>query len=322
MAGICTRCRARVADDEAFCGNCGQPTGVRTAGAGAATPTMAGTAASAAVTGVRPGADIWPASHGVSALDRAAAGLAGVHIRDVGYTGPEDSFDPLGNRRLLWQFFIHWLLYSLAYTVLAAVFALIFAILAVAGLGVRAFVLWYIGAALVGLLFFCLFWLIPVPAMLSEWKFLIDHKASAAPVIFDHIAWALQQRQTPLDEAKVRRLKLAAGEGRDYLEIRRGLFSGLICCFAYGEDLYVAWSFWLRVSPLRCLLMFLARLWQTVMRRGTDLYVTLRYDYAKAMREAMDHSTRQGVEVAMGESHAQGHGTASSLQVAVTDLAL
>jgi len=52
------------------------------------------------------------------------------------------------------------------------------------------------------------------------------------------------------------------------------------------------------------------------------LHVTLRYDYAKAMREAMHNSAREGVEVAIGELRAQGEGTASSLQVAVTDVSL
>jgi hypothetical protein len=322
MSGICARCRARVDDDEAFCGNCGQPTGVRTSSAGATAPIVVGSAPGAAVTGVRPAADIWPTPRGSSPLDRAAVGMAGALGGSAGYTGPESSFDPLSNQRLLRQFALHLLLYFAAYWALAVGFGVIFTILAFVGLGAKAFLIWYGGAAFVGLLFFCLYWLIPVPAQLSEWKQLIDDKAPVAPAIFEYIAWVLKERQTPLDEIKVRRLKLAAGEGRDYLEIRRGLFSGLICCFAYGEDLYVGWTFWLRVSPGRCLFMFMARLWQTMMRRGTDLYVTLRYDSAKAMREAMDHSARQGVDAAMSDSRPQGHGVVSSLQVAVTDVAL
>ena len=217
---------------------------------------------------------------------------------------------------------MHAVVYFLAYWALAVASGVLFAIFALILHSFGVFRLWYICGALVSLLFFLLYWLIPVPAQLSEWKYLVDGKAAVAPVIFDHIAWTLQQRKTPLDEAKVRKLKLAGGEARDYLEIRRALFSGLICCFPYGEDLYVGWTFWLRISPLRCLLMFLVRLWQILMRRGTDLYVTLRYDYAKAMREAMHNSARQGVDVAIGESHAEGQGTMGSLQVAVTDVTL
>jgi hypothetical protein len=272
--------------------------------------------------GAQPAAESWPASQGDSVLDRAALGGAGAGGYNLSYTAPEESFDPLGNTRLLRQFLMHAVLYFFVYVGLSLGFGLLFTILAFIGLGIKAFALWYIGAGLTGLLFLCLYWLIPVPAQVSEWKTLVDDQAAAAPVIFDHIAWALQRRQTPLDEAKIRKLKLAGGEGRDYLEIRRALFSGLICCFAYGEDLYVGWTFWLRVSPARCVLMFLARLWQTINRRGTDLYVTLRYDYAKAMREAMHNSAREGVDVAIGQMSPQGRGTAGSLQVAVTDVDL
>lgn len=283
---------------------------------------MVRTVIGAAMPGAKPAADWRPAGPGDPRLDATALGRAVADGANLRYSEPEGSFDPIGNPKLLRQFGMHALLYFAVYAALALAFGLLFTILAFIGLGLRAFALWYVGAGLVGLLFLCLYWLIPVPAQLSEWKILVDGKASVAPMIFDHIAWALQRRQTPLDDAKIRKLKLAGGEGRDYLEVRRALFSGLVCCFAYGEDLYVGWTFWLRVSPLRCLLMFLARLWQTLMRRGTDMYVTLRYDYAKAMREAMHHSAREGVDVAIGELRAQGQGTASSLQVAVTDVAL
>lgn len=315
MGGICSRCREPVADDEAFCGNCGQPTEralLSDSGPGSSS------VISAAMPTARPATEHWAADGQNPPPDGAALGTAvGVY---VSYEGLEEPFDPLGNPKLRRQFFIHALLYFAVYVGLSITFGLLFAILAFAGLGLGALVVWYIGAALVGLLFLCLYWLIPVPAQLSEWKTLISGRADAASVIFDHIAWVLQQRQTPLDDARVRRLKLAGGQSRDYLEIRRALFSGLICCFAYGEDLYVGWTFWLRVSPLRCTLMFLARLWQTLMRRGSDLYVTLRYDYAKAMRAAMDSSVRQGVEVALGEARPQGQGTMSSMPVAVSDV--
>jgi hypothetical protein len=318
MSGICVRCHEPVADDEAFCGSCGQPTA-------AAQPRDAGlvsTVIGAAMPGARVAAERRPASHGDSLLEAAALRRAIADGADLSYSAPEGSFDPIGNWKLLRQFAINAILYFAVYVALAVAFGLLFGILALIGLGLKAFALWYVGAGLVGLLFGCLYWFIPVPAQLSEWKILVDGKASVAPMISDHIAWALERRQTPVDETKVRKLKLAGGEGRDYLEIRRALFSGLVSCFAYGEDLYVGWTFWLRVSPLRCSLMFLARLWQTLMRRGSDMYVTLRYDYAKAMREAMHNSAREGVDVAVGELRAQGQGTAGSLQVAVTDVGL
>ena len=84
----------------------------------------------------------------------------------------------------------------------------------------------------------------------SEWKFSVDDKAAAAPVAFEHITWAARRRETPLDLIQVRRLNLAGGQGRDYLELRRGHFTGFISCFAYGQDL--SWAGRFIFASLRC----------------------------------------------------------------------
>jgi len=322
MEGTCGSCGLPLAVGDIFCGSCGQPTAA--SATSATSPPPAPPPAPAHARAPAP-ASRWPSSPSRPASADAAVGQQTPNATYLGLRlaydkVPEGSFDPINNGSLLRQFALHWLLYLVVYFVGGLLAGIVLAILAYIGLGVSAAVtLWLIGAVLTWLVFACLYWLIPVPAQLSEWKFLVDGKAQVAPVTFDHIAWALQQRQTPLDLVQVRRLKLAGGEGRDYLELRRGLFSGLICCFAYGEDLYVGWTFWLRISPLRWFLMLLARLWQTLMRRGTDLYVSLRYDYARAMREAMHSVAREGVDVAVGEAHPQGQDIGQSLQVAVAD---
>jgi len=316
-----------LAADDIFCGSCGQPTAApATPTPGTASPVTPATGTAPPAPPTAPASFRWPDNRGRPVPADAAVGQQTPNAQYLGHRlvydkVPEASFDPLGNVRLLGQFALHALLYFVVYSVGGLVAGFVLAILALIGMGASAAVsLWSIGAVVIGLLFLCLYWLIPVPAQLSEWKFFVDGKAHVAPVTFDHIAWALQQRQTPLDMVQVRRLKLAGGEDRDYLELRRGLFSGLICCFAYGQDLYVGWTFWLRISPLRCLLMFIARLWQTLMRRGTDLYVSLRYDYARAMREAIHSVAREGVDVAVGEARPQGQDIGQSLQVAVADL--
>ncbi|HWG64692.1 MAG TPA: hypothetical protein VG253_23650 [Streptosporangiaceae bacterium] len=325
MAATCVNCGLPVVAGIAFCGNCGRPTAdilsataVPQARSGGSWPP--GAAAPA------PGAGPLGAGPlGADGLD--AAGLD--QATDVIYRGrrlayderAEQSFDPVDNRRLLAQFAIHGLLYLVVYLAGGLLAWLVLLLLAVAGMGFgTALSVWWVGGAIVGVIFLCLYWLIPVPAQLSEWRYFVDGKASAAPMTFDHIAWALQQRQAPLDLVQVRRLKVAGGEGRDYLEIRQGLFSGLICCFAYGRDLYVGWTFWLRLSPLRWLLMLIGRTWQTLMRRGTGLYVSLRYDYARAMREAMHSSAREGAAVAAGQARPEGQGAGRSMPVAVADI--
>jgi hypothetical protein len=222
---------------------------------------------------------------------------------------PEGSFDPLGNPRLLVQFLRHAVQYFVLYFLGAFVTGIALLFLHVLGLSAGgAVTLGVVGAALTAFVLGCLWWLLPVPALLSEWKFSVDDKGAAAPVTFEHITWAVRRRETPLDLIQVRHLNLAGGQGRDYLELRRGLFTGFISCFAYGQDLYVGWTFYLRISPLRYLLMALARVWQTLKRQGTDLYVTLRFDYARAMREAMHNVAREGVDVAVGQLRPQGQG--------------
>ena len=54
----------------------------------------------------------------------------------------------------------------------------------------------------------CVFWLSKLPGQLSEWKFSVDDRGQAAPIVFDHIAWALQRRNTPMDSLQLRRFKV------------------------------------------------------------------------------------------------------------------
>ena len=303
MEGTCGNCGLLTAVDDAFCGNCGQPTSAL--------------AVAAADSG-------WPDSLS-GPMPEAAAGQRTPNAQYLGLRlvydkVPEGSFDPLGNARLLVQFARHALQYFVLFWLGAFVTVIALLFLYLVGLPV-GFVttLGTVGAVLTVIVLGCLYWLLPVPALLSEWKFSVDDKGAAAPVSFEHIAWAVRRREIPLDLIQVRHLKLAGGQSRDYLELRRGLFTGFISCFAYGQDLYVGWTFYLRISPLRYLLMALARVWQTLKRQGTDLYVTLRFDYARAMREAMHSVAREGVDVAIGQLRPQGQGIiGEAVKVAVS----
>jgi hypothetical protein len=308
MEGTCVNCGLLLAAGDTYCGNCGQP-----APAAVAAPASAGWLNS------------W--SGPVPAAAEAAVGQRTPNAQYLGLRlqydkEPEGSFDPLGNPRLLVQFFRHALQYFVLYFLggFVTVIVLLFLHLLRLPVGV-AVTFGLIGAVLTAIVFGCLYWLLPVPALLSEWKFFVEDKAAAAAVTFEHITWTLGRHETPLDMIQVRRLKLPQGESRDYLELRRGLFTGFISCFAYGQDLYVGWTFYLRVSPLRWLLMALARVWQTLMRRGTDLYVTLRFDSARAMREAMHSVAREGIDVAADRVRPQGQGiVGSTMKVAVSEI--
>jgi hypothetical protein len=52
--------------------------------------------------------------------------------------------------------------------------------------------------------------------------------------------------------------------------------------------------------------MLIGRIWQSLFNHGSDLYTSLRYDSARAMRETMHSATRESVDVAVGRMEAQG----------------
>jgi hypothetical protein len=355
---LCGSCYSPLAEDDAFCGGCGQRAPARSdvpltasvadephsvATAGSAVPgapadvpdLLASTAdlpglypepAGRAWSGTAgaPRAHVWPGSGAPGQVTEASVGQATPNTIYLGLRWlydkqPEQSFDPLQNYRFLRQLFFRWVVYGLVYF-FGAIVAGIFFVAVGAVVGFRDALNWYyICESLTSIVLFCMYMLLPLPVLLSEWKFSVDGKGAAAPVAFEHIAWTLGQRETPLDSVQVRRLRLPGTGARDYLELRHGLFRGYIGCFPYGRDLYVGWTFYFQLSPLRYVFMFLARLWQTLLNRHTDIYVTLRYDSARAMREAMHSTAREGLDVAIGKVAAQGEGFIGET-VRVTDL--
>jgi hypothetical protein len=233
---------------------------------------------------------------------------------------PEQPFDPIANTRYLTAVLARAAMYVIIYVIGAFLAGIFFTVAGLAVLGASTGIrLYSICGALIAIAMFFLFWLMPVPALLSEWKLTVDGKAAAAPTVFEHIVWTLRRHETPLDSAQVRRLRLPREGSRDYLELRRDLFTGFIGCFAWGQDLYVGWTFWVKLSPFRALCMRLARIWQSATGRGNELYSTLRYDSARAMREAMHSTAREGIDVAVGQLAPQGQGIIGS-SVQVTDI--
>jgi hypothetical protein len=330
MTQTCEQCGATMGAGDAFCGECGH--GAAASAVAVAAPTQVDLLGSPAtqVTGVQlPDSDgkaTHPASQSATpgmtldaALGEATPNATYLGQRLLYATTPETPFDPISNNRILFQMARQWLLYWAVWWVggfLSAIFCAFVGLAGGFGLGIT---LWVVGGGITGLVLACLYWLLPHPALLSEWKFSVDDHGAAAPIVFDHIAWALGRRGTPLDSLQVRRLRLAGEGPRDYLELRRGLFLGYVGCFSNGSDLYVGWTFWVRLSPVRLLGMIIARIWQALTRRGTDIYTTLRYDGARAMREAMHSTTREGIDVAVGQIPPQGQGIIGS-SIAVTEV--
>jgi hypothetical protein len=233
---------------------------------------------------------------------------------------PEGSLDPLANTRYVFHLGRQAVVFWAIYAVLWVGFLVVFGILALISKSGFFLELFGIGDFLAILAFIIAFLIIPIPVQLSEWKFLVDDKGAARPIVFEHIIAAFRRRNTPVDGLGIRRLSIPGGVTRDYLEIKRGVFTGMISCFDEGNDLYVGWTFWLRMSPIRFILLRIQRMWHELTQKANELYITLRYESAKALREAMHGAAREGVDVATGLIEPEGHGIAATLIVSATEL--
>ncbi|MGD0605643.1 MAG: hypothetical protein ABSA53_18845 [Streptosporangiaceae bacterium] len=216
--------------------------------------------------------------------------------------GVPESLDPLSSSRFLGQLARRFALYSVvtavadvAYFLLGLAYFLVgknSALLAVAPVA-------YVLSVAVLLLVFLL---MPVPALLGQWSRLLSFQAAAAHTALDCVAGALEAHATPNDKLGIRLISPDAegpGEGRrHFLELRHGYFAGYVSCFPHGHDLYVGWTFWIRVSPIRVLLMRIGRKVQDYTGRGNDMYQTLRFETVRATVAAIHTCTLEGVDVA------------------------
>jgi hypothetical protein len=337
MAQNCGYCRSSISDGDAFCQICGRPASAPANGLGILSPNPEPPVA-AMPTGRMPmwanaGPPVGMPPAPVRSVPSAAAAPGGpddayMSGRMAYRVPPEPPFDPLRSGRVMAQMALRYLFYQVASLLGYVVFVILtllinpqalvwpFTMLASAatpvtagvpgpGLGINA------GGVLLSLLWFgygatlvICFWFLKVPIQLSEWKITIDGKGPAAPAVFNHIAAALYNRRTPIEPLRVQRFRLPRTGYRDYLELHSGLFYGYVACFEYGQDLYVGWTFWCRLSPFHLVWMFIMRLFRSLSKRGNDLYDTLRYDYARAMRETLHNTTRQGVDFAVAATAA------------------
>ncbi len=221
------------------------------------------------------------------------------HYLGLRLTYREDSaeaLDPVTSWRLWAELSLHW-------AVCLGIGVVVTVVLAV--LGIRS-----PGAlGLLWLLLIVSYAFIPVWASISEWKFMVDDRAEVAEQAFEHIAWVLRERETPISRLRVGRVRLGQGASRDYLHCRLGVFQGVVSCFPFGRDLYVGWTFWWRLSTVRFWMLVVQRMFHAYTLRSSGLHWVLRYDRAKALREVIHSAARQGVDAASGGIEFQGAGT-------------
>ena len=150
----------------------------------------------------------------------------------------------------------------------------------------------------VALVLAILFWLIPVPALLTEWSLLMERGSDAAQRAFEQINSAFGTHGAPLDSQRVRTVSRHGEDDREYLELRRGHFRGYISCFVHGTDLYVGWTFWLYMSPLRLLVMVIGRNIRDAISRGKAIQRSLHFESGRALVAAMHGATLAGIDAA------------------------
>jgi hypothetical protein len=243
---------------------------------------------------------------------------SGPLLPDAGYLGERlpykkdipspESLDPLENAGYFRSILLHAILVTLVW-VLGFILILVIGLIAFLGFNFVSFITGTLLTAAWCITMSCVFWLRKLQRQVAGWNFLIEDKADVAPLAFIHVVWAFNRRGTPADSCRVLRLSAAGRDRRELLEVRKGIFYGLVSCFASGDDLYIGWTYWLCLSPARWLMLWFRRyLWGANLHRHA-VHTSLRSDGAEVLRAALHSVVREGVEVAMGKLAAQGEGT-------------
>lgn len=257
----CPNCGGSMRSTDAFCGKCGQAT-------------------------VTSGADAAPRLAALLPLASSPVDMA-----------VPDTLDPLSNGRYAKQLVRRFVLYAgVALIANVIVFVLDVLLSLIRGTSLLGFV--GVFATLSLLAVFVVFWVLPVPALLVNWHQLLTFRAPEAGPALDHVQQALDRHHTPYDSLGRRRMTPPGEGGKEYLELRRGFFVGYVSCFAHGDDLYIALTFWIYVSPIRALIMRLGRKVQDYTGRGNDIYQTLRFESTQATINALKACTLEGIEFA------------------------
>ena len=247
------------------------------------------------------------AESGVAAADPQSYITADDRRKGYADLGVSATLDPLANSRFFWQLARRFALYFVVSNVISfALFVLAFIVtisgggLAAVQNGAGAFRAVTIIDLLITAALLVMFLFMPIPALLGQWSRMLTFQAPAAGSALECVRQALERHATPHDNLGLRALS-PPGEGRrDYLEVRRGYFAGYVSCFPHGHDLYVGWTYWIYISPVRLFLVRVGRRFQDYTGRGNDMYQTLRYEPARATIAALHSCTLEGVDIATG----------------------
>lgn len=221
--------------------------------------------------------------------------------RRMGYEalGVSATLDPLSNSRFFWQLARRFALYFAVSTVISTILTVLGLLFTLSG-GGNAMEATAVISLLIGVALLAMFLFMPIPVLLGQWSRVLTFQAPSAGSALARVRQALDRHATPHDSLQVRALTPPGEERRNYLELRRGYFAGYVSCFGHGNDLYVGWTFWIHISPVRLFLMRIGRRFQDYTGRGDDMHQTLRYEPVRATIAALHACTLEGVDVATG----------------------
>ena len=131
----------------------------------------------------------------------------------------------------------------------------------------------------------------------------MEQSSDAAQLAFEQIKSAFGTHGAPLDSQRVRTVSRHGEDDREYLVLRRGHFRGYISCFVHGTDLYVGWTFWLYMSPLRLLMMVIGRNIKDAISQRKAIQRSLRFESARALMAAIHGATLAGIDAASEQPH-------------------
>jgi len=221
--------------------------------------------------------------------------------RRMGYEalGVSATLDPLSNSRFFWQLARRFALYFAVSTVISTILTVLGLLFTLSG-GGDAMEATAVISLLIGVALLAMFLFMPIPVLLGQWSRMLTFQAPSAGSALARVRQSLDRHATPHDSLQVRALTPPGEERRNYLELRRGYFAGYVSCFGHGNDLYVGWTFWIRISPVRLFLMRIGRRFQDYTGRGDDMHQTLRYEPVRATIAALHACTLEGVDIATG----------------------
>ncbi len=254
-----------------------------------ADPREAGASGPAGPAGGPPPPDLWePAAAGRTGQPAAAASLARTRM-----TG-QATFDPAGNNRFLQQVLRQAAIFAGIYALIQTAALLCFVLMGLSGMGMSAAMrLEIISLKIVAVILVIPFWLIPVSALLGQWTVLVEGSGETAKETFQRMSAAFSEHEVPVNSVDMHTVLPSGEDSRVYLELRRGRFRGFLSCFPHGRDLYLGWTFWLRMSPARLLLLILGRRLRNP-GGGGDIDQALGTESARALVAAMHSATLAG----------------------------